>query len=305
MLNIITKSEHITVDHIVAMVYGEPGVGKTSLGFTADNPLLLDFDQGAHRSGFRKDSVRIARWEEVKGMEESDLADYSTIVVDTTGRLLDKLSVYIVQQNPKMGRGGGALTLQGYGELKAEYTAWLNTLRSYGKDVLLLAHEKEDKSGDELIYRPDMQGGSYGEVFKSSDIVGFMHRVGKDTCLDFSPSDRWVGKNAAGFDSLVVPNFTKEPDYMAGLIQAAKDKLNAMSAEAKEVMETVEAWRAEIMEAQTIDALNTLIDKAKEEGLQKPVSTQVFHLMVEQAKSMGLLFNRDTGQFEAPKEATG
>lgn len=300
-LNIITKSEHITVDHIVAMVYGEPGVGKTSLAFTASNPLLLDFDQGAHRSGFRKDSVRISRWEEIRGMEESDLTDYDTICVDTTGRLLDKLSVYIVQQNPKMGRGGGALTLQGYGELKAEYTAWLNTLRSYGKDVLLLAHEKEDKSNDELIYRPDMQGGSYGEVFKSSDIVGFMHRVGKETRLDFSPSDRWVGKNAAGFDSLVVPNFAKEPEYMAGIIQATKDKLNEMSAEAKEVMETVEEWRVSVMKAQTAKAVNDLVNKSQ--GLDKPAGPQVKRLIVDHAKSIGLKWDDAKKQFVAEKAA--
>lgn len=303
MLNIITKSEHITVDHIVAMVYGEPGVGKTSLAFTSSDPLLLDFDQGAHRSGFRKDSVRIARWEEIRGMEEADLADYSTIVVDTVGRLLDKLSVYIVQQNPKMGRGGGALTLQGYGELKAEYTAWLNTLRSYGKDVLLLAHDKEDKSGDELTHRPDMQGGSYNEVFKSSDIVGFMHRVGKDTRLDFSPSDRWAAKNAAGFDSLVVPNFTKSPDYMAGVIQQTKDALNEMSAEAKEIMETVEAWRADIMEAQTAESLHDIITKGQEVGLAGPASKQVWHLIQEQGKALGLRWDKESKQFDIAEAA--
>lgn len=300
-LNIITKSEHITVDHIVAMVYGEPGVGKTSLAFTALNPLLLDFDQGAHRSGFRKDSVRIARWEDVQGMEESDLADYDTICVDTVGRLLDKLGVYIVQKNPKMGRGGGALTLQGYGELKAEYTAWLNTLRSYGKDVLLLAHEKEDKSNDELVYRPDMQGGSYGEVFKSSDIVGFMHRVGQETRLDFSPSDRWVGKNAAGFDSLVVPHFAKSPDFMATVIRQTKDALNEMSAEAKEVMETVELWRATITEAQNAEAVNSLVQDSR--ALEGPAAKQVKHLIVERAKALGLTFDKQQGAFVSKEAA--
>lgn len=302
-IKIITRAEPITVEHIVAMVYGEPGVGKTSLAFTSSTPLLLDFDQGAHRSQYRQDSVRISRWEEIQKLEESDLADYDTICVDTVGRLLDKLSVHIVQKNPKMGRGGGALTLQGYGELKAEYTAWLNVLRSYGKDVLLLAHEKEDKSGDEIIYRPDMQGGSYGEVFKSSDIVGFMHRVGKETRLDFSPSDRWVGKNAAGFDSLVVPNFTKEPQYMAGIIQQTKDALNQMSEEAREVMETVEEWRASIAEAQTAEAVNKLVKDSQK--LDKPAGPQVKRLILQHAESMGLAWDDKGKTFYMPQEATG
>lgn len=43
-LRIISANEPMKVDQLVVTIYGQPGVGKTSLGFTAESPLLLDFD---------------------------------------------------------------------------------------------------------------------------------------------------------------------------------------------------------------------------------------------------------------------
>src|SRR5690606_12335554 len=115
-------------------IYGAPGLGKTSLAFTADTPLLLDFDQGAHRAANRKDIVQVRAWGDVTSITEDDLAPFNTIIVDTAGRALDALTADIIRRNPKLGRGG-ALTLQGYGALKAEFIAWLKLLNGFGKDV--------------------------------------------------------------------------------------------------------------------------------------------------------------------------
>lgn len=55
----------------------------------------------------------IEQWADVEAINEDDLAPFNTVVVDTAGRA----SAHTVKSNPKMGRGG-ALTLQGYRELK-------------------------------------------------------------------------------------------------------------------------------------------------------------------------------------------
>ena len=59
-LKILSAAEPITVDRITLALYGDPGVGKTTLAFSADKPLLFDFDNGAHRASNRKDTVRVA-----------------------------------------------------------------------------------------------------------------------------------------------------------------------------------------------------------------------------------------------------
>ena len=132
-LRIIKSSDPIKVERLNVCIYGAPGTGKTSMAFTSDSPLLLDFDNGAHRAANRKDTVRVQQWGDVSDLSADDLADYKTIVVDTAGRALDILTADIIRRNPKAGRGG-ALTLQGYGTLKAEFVAWLKALNAIGKD---------------------------------------------------------------------------------------------------------------------------------------------------------------------------
>jgi hypothetical protein len=283
----ITKADQsIPVTNITILAFGQPGSGKTSLAFTAKRPILLDFDGGAYRSEYRKDSVQIRTWEDIMGLTADDLAPYDTVVVDTVGRLLDALSIYIVQQNPKMGRGTGALTLQGYGELKAAYAGWLKTLLSYGKDVVLIAHDREEKDNDTLIVRPDIQGGSYSEVFKRADGIAYMYRGVKGTILDFNPSEKWVGKNAGQLPALAVPHFSTTPNFLAGIISLIKNKLNAMSQQDDAAKAEVEAWRQRFAAIATAEALTAIVSEAsKTNGV---IGAQVKAMLSERAKALNL-----------------
>src|SRR6185295_18674109 len=123
-LRIIRSTEPLTVEQLVLCVYSPPGIGKTSLAFTADKPLLLDFDGGAYRSGNRGDIVSANSWTDASGISAADLADYKTLIIDTAGRALDALTVDIIASDPKLRRRGGALTLQGYGELKSRFISF-------------------------------------------------------------------------------------------------------------------------------------------------------------------------------------
>ena len=299
-LSITKAHEPIAVTSLVTLIYGQPGVGKTSLAFTAQSPLMLDFDRGAYRSQFRKDSVQVDTWADVAGMTQADLNDHATIIVDTVGRLLDSLTAHLINQNPKLAQGSGALTLKGYGELKAAYATWLKTLASWGKDVILIAHDKEDKRGDDdVIVRADIQGGSYGEVFKRADGVAYMYRAAKQTLLDFNPSERWVGKNAGGFDALPMPSFHQSPDYMADLLQQMKDHLNELSEEGIKIMAEVDEWRAVIDDAGDAEAINALVTKVAK--VEPPIGPQVKRLLKTRAEALELVYEgkRGSGRYVA------
>lgn len=300
----ITKStDRIEVQTITLLVYGSPGIGKTSLAFTAEAPLLLDTDNGAHRSGFRKDCVPVARWSDISSICEDDVKDYKTIIVDTVGRLLDFMAADIIDKNPKMRGYGGALSLQGYGALKAAYATWLGTLASMGKDVILVAHDKEDKKGDDLIVRPDIQGGSYQEVFKRADGIGYLSMLGRAKILDFSPTDRWIGKNAAGFEPLEVPDFNAVPNYFATVISDTKASLNAMSAEQQRVVAEIAGWQERAESAATADDINALVAEARD--LTPPVGPQAKAAIVSRAKALGLVYEgkKGAGAYVAPAPA--
>src|SRR6185436_2668694 len=165
-LKITKATDPIEVKTLTTCIIGDPGLGKTSTAFTADKPLLLDFDHGAYRSKNRGDVVEVERWTDVTSIAQADLAAYRTLVVDTAGRALDCLAADIMDRDPKAGRGG-SLTLQGYGALKGQFTAWLKLMRSFGLDVVLIAHIDEQKKGDDVIVRLDAQGSSKNEIYKS------------------------------------------------------------------------------------------------------------------------------------------
>jgi len=293
-IQITRSADRIAVQTITLLIYGSPGIGKTSIGCTAEAPLLLDFDKGAHRSGFRKDTVQVSSWADVAAMTAEDLAEYKTIVVDTVGRCLDVMAANIIKGNPKMQGYGGALSLQGYGALKSAYATWLGWLTSLGKDVVLIAHDREDKKGDELIFRADIQGSSHGEVFKRADGVAYMHSVNRSTVLDFSPTDRWLGKNPGRFEPLTVPDFTTHRDFLATVIAQAKEALNRLSDEQRIVVDAIDEWNTRATEATNAEEINALVADAA--ALKPPLGPQVKHIIAARAKELDLKYEGKKGQ---------
>jgi hypothetical protein len=294
-LKIVRAADPIRVERLNLVLYAPPGVGKTSMAFTADSPLLLDFDQGAHRAANRKDSVRVAHWTEVTDMTAEDLEAYKTLVVDTTGRALDSLTVDIIRRNPKAGRGG-ALSLQGYGTLKAEFVAWLKSVNALGKDVVLIAHMDEQRNGDDIIERLDVQGGSKGEIYKAADAMGRIAIRDGKRLLMFSPTDAAFGKNPGQLAPIEVPHPDKDPQFLAGVIQQIKDKLNALTEEQAKAHEVLEGWRGVIAQMETAAHFNEKLPAVK----QAPKAAQA--LFADAAKHKGLVFDAKAKQYAVREE---
>jgi hypothetical protein len=297
-LKITKATDPIRVDRLNMVLYAPPGLGKTTLAFTAAKPLLLDFDRGAYRASGRKDSVTINAWEDVAGISAEDFAPYSTVIIDTAGRALDALGQDVIRGNSKLGRGG-ALTLQGYGELKARFIAFLKLLNGFGKDVVLIAHMDEQRNGDEVIERLDVQGGSKGEIYKAADAMGRIAIRDGKRVLNFSPTDAAFGKNPAQLDPLPIPHHQSPEfaDFLAGVIQTTKDKLNALTEAQMEAQAKLEKWRLAVTDVEDADGVNNLIPKAKEGG------TAYSSLLHDRATKLGLSFDKKAGKYEAQKAA--
>lgn len=301
-LKIIRGDEPIKVEQLVVTIYGPPGLGKSTLAFSANKILLLDFDRGAHRAANRGDSVQIESWNDVTTISEADLANYSTIAVDTAGRALDQLSADIIRRNPKMGRGG-ALTLQGYGQLKSEFTAWLKHLRTMGKDVVLIAHSSEHKSGDDIIERIDMQGGSKGEVYKVADAMGRLSNVpGKRLpVLSFSPCDTAFGKNPGQLEPLDVPDVATNPQFLGSVIDTIKERLNALTQVQKDRQSAIQIWMNKIAAANDAEAVNALIPETQ--SAPEDIRQTIKGLLNKHAtESLALAYDQTTGGY-GEKEA--
>lgn len=304
MLKIIKETDPIEVKRLTTCIYAPPGVGKTTLTFTAEKPLLLDFDGGVYRAVNRKDAVSVAAWGEVANLTSDDLREYSTVIVDTAGRALDLLAVDIISKNPKMGYGG-ALSLQGYGQLKSQFIAWNKLLCSMGKDVILLAHSTEEHKGDEIIERLDVQGGSKNEIYKCADVMGRISIINGKRVLNFNPTDTAFGKNPAGLDAIQLPDYKNDhnadPLFFDGVLKKIKESLNKLTSEQQETMKLLVDWQAVIDGLVTVDDFNNKISETKKADAR--VINNVKRMLVESAKSKGFDFDTETAQFVAKKAA--
>lgn len=291
----ITKDTHpIEVKTLTLVIYGSPGVGKTSMAFTAEKPLLLDFDRGAHRAKNRGDAVIVTRWEDVATIGTADLAGYKTLVVDTAGRALDVLTQDIIATNPKMGRGG-ALSLQGFGELKARFVAWCKMVRSFDLDLVLVAHADEQRRGEDVIERLDVQGGSKNEIYKSADVMGRVSIAGQSRVLNLSPTDTAFGKNPAGMPPLDIPGYDAAPDFLAGIIAQTKAALNTSVAAQAKTSEAMIQWKKRVDNLSTADDMNAAVAAAK--TVAEDMRVNVKRLIMKIAKERGFTFDKHAGVF--------
>ncbi len=301
-MRIIKAADSIPVDHPVFLVFGQPGICKSSLGYSSKDPLLLDFDKGAHRAANRRDSLVIDTWKDViELMESADALDpYASLTVDTVGRCLDVMTAHIAATDPKKAPGGN-LSQQGWGVLKNTFRTWVANLRTKGKDVLLIAHDKEDKDGDTRIVRPDIVGGSYGEVMKVADFVGYCYMNGRERILDFNPTDRWVGKNPAAWKPFVVPPVAKAQDFMAELFDQGREALGSISEASAKIAQQVETWRDRIGEITTAAECNAIIPEIKK--LPILVQAQVSKMLMDYSESARIPFDKAKKAFYEPATA--
>jgi hypothetical protein len=304
-MRIIKSVDTIPIDHPVFLIFGQPGIGKSSLGYSTKDGLTLDFDKGAHRAANRRDTLVIDTWKDVIELMESPdaLEPYASLTVDTVGRCLDVMIAHLAAADMKKFPGGSP-SQQGWGVLKNTFRAWIAALRSKGKDVLLIAHDKEDKDGDTRVVRPDIVGGSYGEVMKVADFVGYMGMNGRDRTLDFNPTDRWIGKNPAGWQAFKVPPVGKAQDFMGDLFDQGRAALGSISEASAKIAQQVEEWRDRITEITTAEQCNAAIPEIKK--LPILIQAQVSKSLMDYAKHAGIPFDAAKKQFVEPaKEPAG
>lgn len=298
-LKITRADEAIEVKNLCFTIYSQPGLGKSSLAFTASKPLLLDFDKGAYRAVNRKDVVQVEAWADVAGITAADVTAYDTIIIDTVGKALDALAQDVIRSNSKLSFGG-ALNQQGWGQLGVRFSAFLKMLRGFGKDVILIAHMDEQKDGDAIKERLKISGGSKDLVLTDSDVIARISVVNRARHLMFSPTDTAFGKDPAGIGEMPVPDASSDayPTCLADIIQQVKDGINALS-EAQVAHKAEVDWFKEHLPKMTgAEHINGILGRAKSSG-----STDIRNLLGARVRELGLVLDKAKGEYTDPPKA--
>jgi hypothetical protein len=295
MLKITRPNEKVECRQIKMLIYGTPGCGKTSLSFTADAPLLLDFDKGSHRAVNRKDIIQIDKWADVSDIVKApdEIKEYRTLILDTGGRMLDVMAATLIDQKGAA-RSGGVLTQNGYGLLKSMFDNFMARLIGLGKDVIIIAHDKEVKEEDNTVVVPDIVGGSYQIIKRSMDMIGFLNVVNDKRTLNFNSTERTVGKNCTNLPLLSVPSVLQAEfdNYFSLLIADIKRQINQKSEDGMDIF----SWKEKINSCKSVAEINALIDPIA--AIENEVNKRmVKSILASRTKDLGFTFSQATGRF--------
>ena len=232
---VIKANQPLPQRYPVILLYGEPGISKTSIGNTCEVPLLLDFDKGVDRSILRKDTLPVNDWEDILAEESAGtFSAYKTVVIDTAKAALDDyLMNWVVRTDYKLKTN----KLGMYGAVADSFKIFVNNRRRENVAILIIAHSRKDEDSKKFV--PDVTGGSYQLLLRIADQVGFISIKNGRRTIQFEPSEHTVGKNVACLPEIVVPDKASEAfkTFGASLFQSVKDALSAMSEEQREAME--------------------------------------------------------------------
>lgn len=311
MGNLIRKPSELEAKQTITMlVYGQPGVGKTTLAVSAPDAVLFDYDGGVQRinGAHQTLTVQIRSWEDTSEALDEIVASYpdvKTIVIDTVGKMLDFMSDYIVRNNSRMKKADGTLSLQGYGLRKSMFIDFIKKTAVLGKNIIFVAHEKEEKRGDDTVKRPDIGGSSANDLVKELDLVGYMQMLGKDRTIAFNPTEAYYAKNTCNLPAVTkIPLVVDETGMAVGdnnfvrrVLATYKKTQAATQEETRKYDSLVDNIRTAVAAAGTAEALNAVLDSI--------AKTQVYNskmvgekMAAQRAKALGLNFNAVDGRYE-------
>lgn len=214
---------------LIMLVYGEPGVGKTTLGAKAENSILIDCEGGSKYLGLRDietDVGHVQNWQDAKKgiFNVARGGDYDTIVLDPIGELMEKIKADIIESgSSKLVQKDGTPTMAGWGQMKERLAKMAKFLRDSGKNVLLVAHLEEEKDGERVIKRPKIQTKISEKIIGIVDVAGYMTVTrdkegnSKRVIIVDPDDDKYVAKDRSGqLGKIVEPDFDKIREVCAG-----------------------------------------------------------------------------------------
>ncbi len=317
-MSLIKRSNELKIQkNVKMMVYGQAGMGKTTVALSAPKPLLLDFDNGIKRvnAAHLDDSVGIVQvnnWKEILDLlnyNRSDLEEFDTIVVDTIGKMIDYIIAYHC--------GGRNPQIQDWGTINNDFKWFTSSLSQLNKNIVFVAHRDTRKGGDNTVFIPALREKNYNSIVTELDLLGYLEMRSENgrqiRTITFSPTSRNDGKNTCQLPDVMnipvivdqngqptTPNDFIQKNIISKyhqMIEQKEEKVKAYNAALEEVKAGVE----QITDAQGANYFIAHIKDYANQG--NSVILHARYLFANKVKGLGLVYDKETKEYKDPQTA--
>lgn len=219
-MNII-KAIDLTQPHITALIYGTPGMGKTTLlGSLKGRTLIVDVDKGTSvlTGNEHVDIVRLGKNSDELRQILQELkvkCDYDNVCIDS----LSELEGSMLSELGRKGRNNGVPELGDYNRVDCFLIDWCRSARDIDANIFFTAWEKytdlTSPSGEKVTaVRPMLRDKNIERLCGLCDIVGRIE-IDRESgerivCLEGNSrkiaKDRIFKRNCCTFEQLIPNN---------------------------------------------------------------------------------------------------
>lgn len=208
-MKIINGKDLIKNQVLNVMIYGAPGVGKTTFCATCPKPLIIDVEGGTISvSGKDVDIVQCDTVSDVRQAVNYAIENgYQTICIDSLTRYSEILMKDILAEEGKV-----KPQIQHWGTLVDSLKNSIWALQRNNINTVLICLEKEVSEEDVLVKRPNLNGQLIQAVPAILDVVGYLkinQNGERELCVN--PTEKYYAKHRApenrSIKENISPNF--------------------------------------------------------------------------------------------------
>ena len=285
------------------LIYGQPGIGKTTLALSAKNPVLLDFDGGISRTNpmHRCDTDQLENgWSDVVADLQAIRGNYNTLIVDNMEKLIDMIEQHLKSNGAKL-RKDGSLTMQGYGQRKDIFKQFKNSVYALGMNLVIVAHQIEEKNEETGVKNIRPALGKLGDtILGEMDVICYMSLVGSERTLTFGGDDRLYTKNTIGAPNrMAVPVLNAGDDnyLLAKLQDIYTETQNEKAAADAKYTELCSKYDDMVAKAENADDLNGLVGFFAECEHVYDSKVRAKKQLMERARVIGAKWDKEANGF--------
>lgn len=288
------------------MIYGQSGMGKTTVALSAPKPLLLDFDNGVNRVNLSHlqgvGTLQVENWADIQDLllrQQEEIKEFKTIVVDTIGKMMDYIIIHCC--------GSRQPSIKDWGRINQEFTWFTRSLSALGKHIVFVAHRDTRKEGDDTVFVPALREKTYNSIVTELDLLGYMEmkseRGYQSRTITFDPTSRNDGKNTCNLPSVmqvpVIVNANGQAIAPNDFIQekVIKPYLSIQTAKSfdkkkyDELMKQIKSDIESVVDAETAEAVGKKIKEYKHIGTSKEKAAQLFKAKLGE---LSLAYDKET-----------